>query len=1026
MRRPQDLPPRPPRPTRLRSVRVPRWRRLWILIAVVVVIVLVVSLRSIATFYTDYLWFGSVQLSSVWRTIFEVKLALFFGFAAIFFVGLWVSLAVVDKVAPSQLALGPEDELVRRYQRYVAPRALLVRSIVALVVALIAASSVIGQWTNYLLFRNGVSFAGPGSKDPQFGLNNGFFVFKLPFLSFLITWSFVSLIVIAILTVIAHYLNGGIRIQQGRPSVSAQVKVHLSVLLACMALVKAAGYYLGRYNLDLSSNGYVQGAGYTDVHARIPAYTLLMVISLLAIVILVVNIWQRGWTLPILAVGLWAFVAIVVGAIYPFAVQKLKVGPAQNSLEKTYIARNISATRSAMGINGIARKSFAADTSATASSLEADTQSLDDVRLWDPEWTANTYTKQQALYTYYSFNTLAMDRYKIAGQLVPMVVGVRQVDSANVPAQGWVNTHLQYTHGYGMVLSPANQASSGQPVFDIGSLPPQSAPGIPQLSQPSVYFGLNNPLGGDASYVIANTAQPEVDYPLPQQNGANQETHYSGAGGVALDNVFTRAAFSLRFSDLNMLISNRVTSKSRVIFVRDVVQMAQKAAPFLSYDSDPYPVMVDGHIDWVIDAYTTTDHYPYGQSADTSSVPGNGGLASQSFNYVRNSVKVVVNAYTGAMTFYDVTSLTKSTDPILQTWEKVFPGMLHPASQMPKSLVAHLRYPEDLFTVQAAAYGRYHLTNVQSFYSSSGAWNLSQSPGAGAPESALPTTITTNAQGQVVSTSQTRMAPLYETFQLPGQSGVSFNLIDAYVPFSPTNPRQTLAGFLVAGNDPGSYGKLISYVTPGQDTDGPALIDSRITQNATVSKDISLLNTNGSQVILGNVLMLPVGQSMLYFRPLYVQSSRNPVPELTRVIAVYSGPGGNSQVEEGNTLAEALNLVFQGLALPPPSANGASPTQVGPAASALIQNLIAQANQDYQQSQADLKAGNFAAYGTDLANLQSVLSQLQQASGTASKSSAAATSTTTTTTTTTPSGVASRSHRTSARVPSSVAVGSSH
>ncbi len=986
---------------------------MWIVLAIALLIVIIASLRSISTVYTDYLWFGSVHLTGVWRRLFAVKAALFFGFAAIFFVALWVNLALVDRVAASQLALGPEDELVRRYQQYVAPRALLVRSLVALVVALIAASSAIGQWTNYLLFVDGTSFTGPNSTDPQFHKNIGFFVFKLPFLSFLVSWTFVSLVVIAIFTIISHYLNGGIRIQQGRPTVTSQVKVHISVLLACMALVKAAGYYLARFGLELSQNGYVQGAGYTDVHARMPALTLLMWISVLAVVILAVNVRRRGWALPILAVGLWAFVAIVVGAIYPFIVQQLKVSPAQNSLEAPYISRNIGSTRAAFGLGSIKAKPFAANASASTASLEADTESLDDVRQWDPELTGNTFTKQQALYSYYSFNTLTMDRYKVAGQEVPMVVGVRQVDSANLPAQGWVNTHLQYTHGYGMVLSPANLADNGQPVFDIGSLPPASAGGLPQLIQPSVYFGLSNPTGGDANYVIANSRQPEVDYPTSNQT--NVESHYNGSGGVELNNFVTRAALALRFGDLNLLISDRLTPQSRVMFVRDVVQMAQKAAPFLSFDSDPYPVLVNGHIDWVIDAYTSTDHYPYAQDADTSAVAPNGGLSGQTFNYVRNSVKVVVDAYSGDMTFFDVTSLTHTTDPILRTWEKVFPGMFHPVSQMPKALIPHLRYPEDLFAVQAAMFGRYHLTNVQSFYSSSGAWSVSPSPGAGAPNAALPTIFTTNAQGQTISTGLLeRMAPLYETFALPGSSSVSFNLIDAYVPFSTSNQRQTLSGFLVAGSDPGSYGTITDYAASSISTDGPALIDARIAQNPTVSKDISLLNTNGSEVVLGNVLMLPVDQSMLYFRPFYVQSSRNPVPQLQYVIAVYSTPQGNSQVSIESTLAQALSDVFQGLAIPTPSQNGSTPAQGAPA-SAQVQQLISEAAQQYQQAQTDLKAGNFTAYGNDLAALQNVLQQLQQISGAGAASgtsnaanSQGASSSSTTTTTTSPAGVALR------------------
>jgi len=987
---------------------------LWILIAIVVLIIIVASLRSISIFYTDYLWFGSVHLSSVWRHLLAVKLALFFGFAAIFFVALWVSLAVVDRVASRQLTLGPEDELVRRYQQYIAPRALLVRSIATLVVALIVGSSAVGQWRNYLYFVDGVSFGGSHPNDPQFHKNIGFFVFKLPFLSFLVSWTFASLVVIAILSVIAYYLNGGIRVQQGRPIVSPQLKVHVSVLLACMALVKAAGYFLARYDLDFSTNGYVQGAGYADVHARMPALTLLMVISVLAVVILVVNIWQRGWALPILAVGLWAFVAIVAGAIYPVIIQALKVGPAQNTLESKYIARNITATRDAYALNDIKTQLFAANASASDATLSANSQSLNDTRIWDPSQTAATYDKQQGLYTYYSFNTLTMDRYTVDGQEVPMVVGVRQVDTANLPAQGWVNTHLQYTHGYGMVLSPANTQLGGFPVYDIGSLPPASTAGLPTLTEPSVYFGLSNPNGGDANYVVADTRQPEVDYPL--QNGQNVGSHYAGpsaTGGVELNNLITRAAFAMRFGDINVLISDRLTPESRIMFVRDVVQMAEKAAPFLSFDSDPYPVVVNGHIDWVIDAYTTTDHYPYSQDANTSALNPNSELASQAFNYIRNSVKVVVNAYSGQMTFYDVTSLNKTPDPILQTWEKIFPGMFKKASQMPKSLanalMPHLRYPEDFFTVQASMYGRYHLTNVQAFYSSSGAWTISPSPGAGAPNS-VAQTYTTNAQGQIVSTQIARMAPLYETFALPGQNNVSFNLIDAYVPYSQTNARQTLSGFLVAGSDLGRYGKLTAYVTPtGVDTDGPALIDSRIQENPTVSQEITLLNQAGSQVLLGNVLMLPVGQSILYFRPLYVQSSRNAYPQLQYVIAVYSTPQG-STVTMDKTLGAAISDIFQGLAIPGPSATGPTPSQ-GAAASAEVRSLIAQANQDFQQAQSDLKAGNFSAYGTDITSLQTVLQELQQASGASSSSTSSVNSTSTTTTTTTTTTAALSVHR---------------
>jgi uncharacterized membrane protein (UPF0182 family) len=994
VRTPQDLP--------RRARRVVRRGRLWLVLAVVVVIVVLASLRTLATFYTDYLWFGSVHLSGVWRTLLAVKAELFFGFAAIFFVLMWVNLAVVDRLAPSELALGPEDELVRRYQQRVAPRAVLVRSLVSAAVALIAASGALGQWKNYLLFRNGGSF---DATDPQFHKNVGFFVFKLPFLSFLVSWFFIALVVIAVFTVIAHYLNGGIRVQSGTPSVAAQVKVHLSVLLACMALVKAVGYVLARYNLDLSQNGFVQGAGYTDVHARLPALTLLITISLLAAVILLINIRRRGWALPVLGVGLWAFVAVVVGAIYPAIVQTVKVTPAQNSLESTYIGRNIDATRTAIGINNVQRSQFKGTQTLTASQVQANASTLANVQLWDPTLTGPTYTKLQATKSYYSFNTLATDRYSVNGKLVPMVVGVRQVNDNDLPSQGWVNTHLQYTHGYAMILGPSNQQTDGQPAFAISQVPPFSSPGAPKIQQPRVYFGLNNPTGGDVNYVLGDTRQAEIDYPAAPGSGNPTQSTYAGSGGVQLSNFFVKAAFAARFGDFNLLVSDRVTHQSRLMFVRDINQMAQKAAPFLSYDSDPYPVLADGQIYWVLDAYTTSGNYPYSQNIDTASLPSNSGL-NQSLNYVRNSVKVVVNAFTGKMDFYDVTALTKTKDPILQTWQKVFPQMFVPVSHMPAALRAHLRYPEDLLAVQAATYGRYHLTKPLDFYSNANAWNVSQSAGSGSPNQALPTTLTTNGQGGVVSTGQVaRMNPIYELLQVPGQSAQSFNLVDAFVPVSKGDQIQTMAGFIMAGSDPGQYGKLTVFQTPP--IDGPALIDADIAATQAISSQISLLNQNGSSVQLGNLQVVPVGDSMLYFRPFYVESSRNPFPKLVYYIVVYAGPTGQSQVAFQPTLTAALQNLFS-VSLPGQTAPS-TPQPTGPSSvSQRVQGLITQANTDFQQAQTDLKSGNFAAYGNDLTALQGVLQQLQQATGSSSGSSPSSPSSSSTTTTTVPSGVALR------------------
>ena len=892
------------------------------------------------------------------------------------------------------------------------PRAVLVRSVVSVVVALIAASGAIGQWRNFLLFVDGVYFTGPNRNDPQFHKNIGFFLFKLPFLSFIVQWAFVSLVVMAVIVVIAHYLNGGIRVQSGAPSVSPQVKVHLSVLLACMALVKAFGYILARYDLDLSQNGYVQGATYTDVHARLPALTLLFWISLLAAAILLINIRRRGWALPVLGVGLWAFVAIVVGAIYPAIVQAVKVTPAQNTLEQPYIVRNIAATRDALGLNKVKQSTFSATQSLTPSQVVANQATLNDVQLWDSTVTGATYTKLQATRSYYSYNTLAVDRYKINGTLVPMVVGVRQVNDGDLPSQGWVNTHLQYTHGYGMILAPANDANSHQPVFDISQVPAHSVPGAPKIEQPNVYFGIAN--GNDADYVLADTRQQEIDY---QESGAPSPvtSHYTGpgaTGGVQLSNFFVKAAFALRFGDFNLLVSDLVTHQSRLMFVRDVTQMAQKAAPFLSYDSDPYPVLSGGQIYWVLDAYTTSDNFPYAQNANTSSLPPNSGL-NQNFNYVRNSVKVVVNAYSGQMKFYDVTPLTHTKDPILKTWEKVFPHMFTPVSQMPAALRAHLRYPEDLLSVQSAMYGRYHITQPLPFYNATNAWTVSPTAGSGSPNSSL-LNYTTNAQGGV-TTQTIRMSPIYELFQVPGQRSPSFNLVDAFTPVSMGDQIQTMSGFIVAGSDPAHYGQLTVFQTPP--IDGPALVDADISATQAISKQISLLNQNGSSVVLGTLQVVPVGNSMLYFRPFYVSSSRNQFPKLDYYIVVYAGSSGQTKVAFDTTLQAALNDLFQ-VSLPAP---GSSPS-TGPTTgvSPTVQTLITQANTDFQQAQTDLKNGNFAAYGTDITNLQNVLKQLQQASQTSTGSSAKVSTpkitkgtktSTATTTSTVPNGVALGSTR---------------
>jgi uncharacterized membrane protein (UPF0182 family) len=987
VRSPSDL-PQSPRPTTHR-------RRRWIIVVVVVLIALFASLKTFATFFTDALWFSSVDLHSVWLKLFEIKVGLMVVFAAIFAVLLLGSLVVAERIAPKGPSLDAEDEFVRRYQEVIGPYSRWLRAAVVVVLSLIVGSQAIGQWNNWILFESSTPFH---ATDPQFHRNVAYFVFTLPFEQFLVHWFFVALVLILLVTVLTHYLNGGIRMQGSRPRVRPAVKAHLSVILGVLALVKAVGYYLARFNLDLSSNGYVQGAGYTDVHARLPALELLILVSIAAAALLIYNIRRQGWALPVLGVGLWFLVALTAGTIYPAAVQALKVNPSQNTLERPYIQRNIDATRTAMGIDNVTSTPYAASTDLSAAQLSDNSDTLANVRLWDPEQTQPTYDKKQDIRSYYQFDGLALDRYKVNGVETPVVVGVREINDADLPSTSWVNTTLQYTHGYGMIISPANTATSnGDPQFAVGGVPPVSTEGLPTVTQPSVYFGLNN-----SGYVVANTKQPEIDFQLG--NDTNVETHYAGDGGVRLANFFDRAMFALRFSDLNLIISNQITDQSRLMFDRGVQARVSKAAPFLSLDADPYPVLLNGQIDWIQDAYTTTDNYPYSQNANTSALPAASGL-NKNFNYVRNSVKVLINAYTGKMTFY----VMDPNDPIIQTYEKAFPGMFTPKSQMSAALKAHLRYPEDIFTVQAMTYGRYHITNAQNFYGAADAWTLSPSPGSGSPSQALQTTLTTNAQGQEVSTGQlVRMAPIYQEMQVPGQTTQSFSLLDAFVPVSQQSQIQTLSGFMIAGSDPDDYGNLQVFATPRDSpVNGPSLVAAQIDATATVSAQISLLNQNGSSALLGNVLMIPIADSLLYIQPLYVQSSRNPVPELQDVIAVYG-----KTVAMKSTLSGALSAVFQA---PVSTTPGSSSTgELSPQ----VRNLLQQAQAAYQQSQVDLKAGNLGDYQADINSLESFLQEVQALTGTSTPTPTTTSTTTvpasTTTTTVKPKSDTTKSASTKA------------
>ena len=959
MRSPTDVPQRPRRLGRLS-------RRFWIGLIVVVLLVGFLSLRNLAVLWTDQMWFSSVGLSSVFSTLFLVKVGLGFTFGAIFFFIMWGNLLLTDKFGARDLSYDPEDEVVRRFQNVVRPYAKRVYAAIALVMGLIAGLNATGKWQEYILFSHPQSFH---KVDPTFHKDLGFYIFTLPFVSYVVTWFLVVLIFALLVTTGFHFLNGGIRTTRVSPRVSPRVKAHLSVIGAAIALMKAAGYLIAKWELVTSNNGYVQGATYTDIHARIPALTILFYLSLAAAAILLYNVRSRGWSLPVVAVGLWAFVALVIGVLYPTFLQALKVSPNQQSLESPYIQRNITATRAAFGLDNVKYHAFAGSTSISESQIKADMPTLNNVRLWDPSNSISleTVTRRQSIRSYYTFTTLSVDRYFINGKLTPVLIGARQLSTANLPSQSWVNQHLQYTHGIGAAVVAANQvdAATGNPVFDVSNVPPVSTNGLPMLTQPDIYFGI-----GYNGWVVANSKQLELDYQVNSGKNAGTpvETHYASTGGVAVGDIFSRLALALRLGDFNFLISNQIDSKSRVLFVRDVRQMAQKAAPFLSFDSQPYAVIANGEVQFVLDGYTTTNEYPYSENANQLGVT-TGGLPG-SFNYARNAVKVVVNAYTGSMKFY----ANDPNDPILKAYRSAFPQMFLPMSAMPSTIRTHLRYPSDLFAVQAATFGRYHITSASAFYSASDRWQISPTTGAGSPKEALARTATLNRAGSVISTSLAPMSPVFQVGSLPNADKQQLLESIDYVPAGSASTVQNLTAFMVATSDPDDYGQLNVYESPrGSTLTGPLQADSEIQQTSKVSSIITPLDQHGSSVILGNNLTVPLDNSVLYIRPLYVASTSNPMPELRYVIAVFNQDVGIAPTLAG-ALSDVLGANVSGLGNSPPSKNGS-----GPNSGASVASYLQQASSDYTNAKNALANGDLGLYQKDVNAMYQQLQLAQDA-----------------------------------------------
>lgn len=888
--------------------------------------------------YTEWLWYGEVGFTQVFWKMLLSKMLVGAATAAFFFAVIYGNIIIARKMAP-RYQFGPGTEVIERVPvsnktlNRIIPLALLLPSLIAFAAGAAA-------WEEVLRFLGRTDF---GVADPVFGYDAGFYIFTLPVLQMLQSLVWWTLVLSVITTAGVHFLDYAISWKDNRIAFAPHVKGHLSVLMGLIMFTLAWSYLLKGYILLFSPRGVVFGASYTDVHAQLPVFKFLAASAVVAGVLFLINIHFRGWKLPAAAIAIIVVTAVVGGRIYPFIVQQYQVSPNELAKEEQYIKYSIDFTRQAFDLNTIEDRQFAANDALTGTDLQANMNTVSNVRLWSPATLQQTFGQIQTIRPYYKFLDVDVDRYMFGGRLQQVMLSPREfnLDDLDPRARTWQNEHLVYTHGYGVVISPVAQVSAeGLPQMVMKDIPPQSS--VPELAvtQPAIYFGERA-----NDYIVVGGENQEFDYPKGDEN---VYTAYSGRAGIDIGSFLKKAAFSWRFASLKLLVSSSVGTDSRILIHRNIRDRIENIAPFLRYDKDPYSVLVDGRLLWVQDAYTTTTNYPYSQpSAD-------------GFNYIRNSVKVVADAYDGTVTFYVV----DGSDPLVRMWQNVFPDLFTPGDRMPENLRAHLRYPEDIFRTQADMYTTYHMTDPKVFYNKEDQWNMPR---------------------QQAGNTTAPMDPYYVIMSLPGDPREEFMLM---LPFTPGS-RENMVAWMAAKSDPGNYGKRVVFKFPKDKlVFGPTQVQSRFNQDPTISAQITLWGQAGSQVIFGNLLVIPVNESILYVQPLYLRAERSQIPEMKRVLVSFAG-----KVAMEEDLSKALENVFQtkltGAPEKPGSGSvptGTTPTATTPAttvpsggAPASLKELAAAAMDHYNKAVEAQRQGDWAAYGNELRALQDVLNQMQAA-----------------------------------------------
>lgn len=909
--------------------------------------------RALAGFYVDALWHDALGRSDVFWGQLGAKALLFGMFFVVFIAIAALNLLIADRTAPTSFPANVHP-YVERFHEVFGQRLRLVRYGTALVLAFMLALPAMSKWQEWLLFRNSQSF---GVNDPQFNVDVGFYVFELPFITFAIDWLFAALVVVLLLTIAAHLLNGGVLFTSSIPTIRPSTKMHIAIVLAVLAAVKAADYWFTRYELTNERRGFVQGATYTVVKAQLPAMMLLVLIALLTAVLYLVTIRTDRWRLPLVASGLWMVVLIVGGLVYPAIVQSLIVRPNQEGREAPYIARNVEATRAAMGIDDVATETVTFGR-LNAAEVEADLPPIRNVRLLNPTQMLSRFSRDRGDVAGLQIADLDVDRYPLDddGQDEQVLVTARELDLANIPNKSWQGEHLVSTRGCGLVLAPVGRVTSNdRPDY------------IPvDLDRPELYFSPEM-----SGYAISRTDVNE--------SPCGEAEPYEGESGVEMKGFGRQAAFALAFLDYNVIGSGAINDNSQVLWVRSVEDRVRKLAPFLDYDTDPYPVAVDGGVQWVIDAYTSTSRYPYAQRVGNVQLGPDTGI-SRSANYLRNSVKAVVDAYTGDVTFYVV----EDDDPIMRAWRSVFPGLFTSFDEMPDDLKQHLRYPEDLFRVQTEVYSKYQVS-PEDFFQRTGAWSVAQAPSVDRQEIAtnVPAPVDPlDQQTEFATESNTeRFIPYYTEFRSRLSGEEEFVILRPFVEFSTDDRRTQLQAYMTASSDPETFGQLVTYVVD-QDPlpDGPLIVADQAESEQDISPELSLqanAETN-TKVRFGDLQLIPVGDGLVWVRPVYVVAD---VAEFRFVIVSHDNgaalatnldaalarlfPGYDAVV--GDRIGEVDDVEPPVDGQDPPGATGDDPAA-----------LVAEAERLYLEAQDALRDGDLGTFQDKLDQVGEIIGQLAE------------------------------------------------